>query len=183
MHSGERERQWASDMRAAQAGSAEAYVRLLTQISHTFCHSAETGLRRFNLQPHDIEDVVQEILLAIHVKRHTWRPDHPFLPWLRAITHHKLIDFVRRRSRRAELSIDDVPDLFAVPPAEPDPSVPLAQLLGDLPRRQREVMEELALAGASVADTAAKLKMSRGAVYVAFHRALAALSKLVGGER
>jgi RNA polymerase sigma-70 factor (ECF subfamily) len=50
------------------------------------------------------------------------------------------------------------------------------QLLGSLPRRQREVVEELALSGTSVADTALKLKMSRGAVYVAFHRALAALT-------
>jgi RNA polymerase sigma-70 factor (ECF subfamily) len=172
----DREQRWAADMRAAQAGSSVAYVRLLTDVSTSFRQFAATDLRRFGLQSVDVEDVLQEILLAIHLKRHTWRPDHPFAPWLRAITRHKLVDFVRRRSRRSELPIDDFPDVSPVQPVEPGLAVPLGQLLGDLPRRQREVIEELALSGSSVTDTASKLKMSRGAVYVAFHRALAALT-------
>ena len=75
-----------------------------------------------------------------------------------------------------ELPLEDFPDIHPVAPVEPSFSAPLRRLLGDLPRRQREVVEELGLGGASVADTAMKLKMSRGAVYVAFHRGLAALS-------
>ena len=81
-----------------------------------------------------------------------------------------------RRSRRSELPIDDFPDISPVQAVEPGLAVPLGQLLGDLPRRQREVIEELALSGTSVTDTASKLKMSRGAVYVAFNRALATLT-------
>ncbi len=175
----EREQRWAGDMRAARAGCSAAYMRLLTDVSTSFRQFAANDLRRFRLQSQDVEDVLQEILLAIHLKRHTWRTDHPFLPWLRAITRHKLVDFVRRRSRRSELSIDDFPDVGAVQPVEPGISLPLGQLLGDLPRRQREVMEELALSGASVADTASKLNISRGAVYVAFHRAIATLTARV----
>lgn len=168
-------------MQAAQAGSSDAYVRLLTDISGTFREFAGGDVRRFGLQRSDCDDVLQEILLAIHLKRHTWRPDHPFIPWLRAITRHKLIDFVRRRRRRGELPIEDFPDVFPAPRPEPDVSGPLQRLLRELPKRQREVVEELAVSGTSVADTAAKLKMSRGAVYVAFHRALASLtSKLEG---
>ena len=91
----DREQQWAADMRAAQAGSGEAYIRLLNSVSTSFRQFAALDLRRFGLQPSDVEDVLQEILLAIHLKRHTWRPDHPFAPWLRAITRHKLVDFVR----------------------------------------------------------------------------------------
>jgi RNA polymerase sigma-70 factor (ECF subfamily) len=30
----------------------------------------------------DPEDIVQETLLAIHVKRHTWQDDAPVTPWL-----------------------------------------------------------------------------------------------------
>ena len=170
------EQQWAADMRAAQAGSSGAYVQLLTDISASFRQFAAADLRRFSLQAHEVEDVLQEILLAIHLKRHTWRSDHPFMPWLRAITRHKVVDFVRRRARRGELPIESFADIFPASPSEPEMVVPVQQLLGDLPRRQREVMEELALSGASVADTAVKLKMSRGAVYVAFHRAVAALT-------
>jgi RNA polymerase sigma-70 factor (ECF subfamily) len=172
----DREQQWASDMRAAQAGCRVAYARLLTGVSGSFRQFAAADLRRFSLQPQDMEDVLQEILLAIHLKRHTWRADRPILPWLRAITRHKLVDFVRRRSRRGALPLDSFPDIFPAPAAEPDILAPIQQFVGELPRRQREVLEELALAGASVADTAVKLKMSRGAVYVAFHRALGALT-------
>ena len=172
----DREHQWAADMRAAQAGSRDAYIRLLTAVSASFRQFAATDLRRFALQPSDVEDVLQEILLAVHLKRHTWRADRPIVPWLRAITRHKLVDFARRRRRRGELPLEDFPDICPVPPAEPSFAVSLRRLLGDLPRRQREVVEELGLGGASVADTATKLKMSRGAVYVAFHRGLASLT-------
>jgi RNA polymerase sigma-70 factor (ECF subfamily) len=175
----DREQRWATDMRAACGGCSVAYVRLLTEVSSSFRQFSATDLRRFRLQPQDVEDVLQEILLAIHLKRHTWRSDRPFMPWLRAITRHKLVDFVRRRSRRNELPIADFPDIGVVQPVEPGISLPLGRLLGDLPRRQRQVMEELALTGASVADTASKLNMSRGAVYVAFHRALATLTARV----
>jgi RNA polymerase sigma-70 factor (ECF subfamily) len=170
-----REQDWAEDMRAAQAGSRVAYVRLLTDISASFRQFAAADLRRFGLQADDVEDVLQEILLAVHLKRHTWRADRPFIPWLRAITRHKVVDFVRRRRRRGELPIEDFPD-FASLPSEADITEPVRQLVGGLPRRQREVLEELALSGASVAETALKLKITRGAVYVAFHRAVTALS-------
>ena len=73
----DREQQWATDMRAAQAGSGEAYIRLLESVSTSFRQFAALDLRRFGLQPSDVEDVLQEILLAIHLKRHTWRTDHP----------------------------------------------------------------------------------------------------------
>lgn len=179
----DREHQWAADMRAAQAGSGDAYVRLLNDISASFRQFAGHDLRRYGLQLSDSEDVLQEILLAVHVKRHTWRQDHPFIPWLRAITRHKLIDFVRRRGRRGEVPIEDFADIFAAPEAEPEHPVSITQFIADLPERQRHVVQELALGGASVAETASKLKMSRNAVYVAYHRAVMALSARLAGER
>jgi RNA polymerase sigma-70 factor (ECF subfamily) len=170
------ERRWAAEMRSTQAGCGDAYVRFLTDVAVSFRKFAAADLRRFGIQPQDVEDVLQDILLAIHLKRHTWRPDHPLLPWLRAIIRHKCVDFVRRRRRRGELPIEYFPDIFPALPPEPDMSASVQKVLGDLPRRQRQVIEELALGGTSVADAAIKLKMSRGAVYVAFHRALASLT-------
>ena len=176
------EEQWAADMRAAQAGSREAYHRLLNGISASFRQLASADLRRLRLQGQDVEDVLQDVLLAVHLKRHTWRPDHPFMPWLRAIARHKMVDFVRRRARHSELPIEDFPNLSPVPPVEPAMAVSLNRILDGLPRRQRQVVEELGVAGASVADTAAKLNMSPGAVYVAFHRGLAKLMARVQGN-
>src|SRR5258708_13675777 len=149
----DREQQWAADMRAAQAGSGEAYIRLLESVSTSFRQFAALDLRRFGLQPSDVEDILQEILLAIHLKRHTWRTDHPFAPWLRAIIRHKLVDFVRRRRRRGELPLDDFPDIRPVAPVEPTFSTPPRHWLSDLPRRHRAVTEDLGLPGSSAATT------------------------------
>jgi RNA polymerase sigma-70 factor, ECF subfamily len=167
-------------MRAAQRGCAESYVRLLNDIAASFRQVAATDLRKSGLQASDADDVIQETLLAIHLKRHTWRDDRPFLPWLRAIVRHKLVDVVRRRHRRSEVPIEDVADRLAAPASGPDLSVPLERFLRELPRRQRDVVEALAVSGASVGETADKLNMTRGAVYVAFHRGIAALATRFG---
>jgi len=167
-------------MRAAQRGCAESYVRLLGDIAASFRPVAAGELRRFGLPASDAEDVIQEILLAVHLKRHTWRQDRPFLPWLRAIARHKVIDLARRRRRRGEVPIEHVADNLPAPSPPPDLSGPLERFLAELPRRQRDVVTSLAMSGASVDETARKLKMTRGAVYVAFHRGLAALATKFG---
>ena len=176
----DREQRWATRMRAAQRGCAESYACLLGEIADSFQHVAGGDLRRLGLQPGDADDVVQETLLAIHIKRHTWSADRPFLPWLRAIARHKAVDMARRRGRRIEVPVDDIADTLPAPQPAPDHSVPLQRFLAELPRRQREVVEALAMRGASVQETAHRLKLSRGAVYVAFHRALAALAAKFG---
>jgi RNA polymerase sigma-70 factor (ECF subfamily) len=167
-------------MRAAQRGCADAYIRLLNDVAASLRQVAAADLRRFGLQASDAEDVIQETLLAIHLKRHTWQADRPFLPWLRAIARHKALDFVRRRGRRIEVPVDELADTLAAPAAAPDLSAPLERFLDELPQRQRQVVESLAVDGASVGETALKLNMSHGAVYVAFHRGLAALSLKFG---
>jgi RNA polymerase sigma-70 factor (ECF subfamily) len=176
----DREQRWAADMRAAREGSADAYVRLLGEIAVSLRQVAAADLKRFGLQASDAEDVVQETLLALHLKRHTWQDGRPFLPWLRAIARHKALDFVRRRGRRIEVPVDEVADTLPAPSATPDLAAPLERFLEELPQRQRQVLESLALDGASVRETALKLNMSHGAVYVAFHRGLAALSLKFG---
>lgn len=173
-----REGRWAAAMLAARGGDAEAYARLLAEVAMALRAFAATALRHIGLEAHDIEDVVQETLLALHVKRHTWDPARPFVPWLRAIARHKAVDIVRRRGSRAELPLDDFAETLSVPAAEP--SAPVERFLAALPRRQREVVTALAVDGASVADTARRFNLSRGAVYVALHRGLAALTVMFG---
>jgi RNA polymerase sigma-70 factor (ECF subfamily) len=167
-------------MRAAQRGCAQSYARLLADIVDSFGHVAGGDIKRLGLHPSDAEDVVQETLLAVHIKRHTWSADRPFLPWLRAIARHKALDMARRRGRRIEVPLEDVADTLPAPMPPPDHAVPLQRLLDELPRRQRQVVEALAMNGASVQETAHRLNMSRGAVYVAFHRALAAMAMKFG---
>ena len=69
---------------------------------------ASRGFAHHKLSPEDVDDVVQETLLAVHLKRHTWDQSKPLLPWVRAVARNKLIDNLRRRGRGTHLPIDDV---------------------------------------------------------------------------
>ena len=117
---------------------------------------------------------MQDILLAVHLKRQTWDAEAPFAPWLFAIARNKLIDALRRRGRRIFVDIDDFAEtLPGEPAAETVPASEIATQLQSLPARQREVLQSIAVDSASIKDTAAKFAMSEGAVRVALHRALA----------
>ena len=176
-----RDDDWSSLMRAANNGDEGAYNRLLTSLAPAVRAATRRGLGRVGLAVEEAEDIVQETLLAIHLKRHTWDPSLPLGPWVRAIAHNKLIDAFRRRGRRIHVPIDDVVDTLA---ANTEESTPLPGRLDahiqSLPDRQRGVVQAISLEGASIRETATRLGMSEGAVRVALHRGLAALSAKFG---
>jgi RNA polymerase sigma-70 factor, ECF subfamily len=121
--------------------------------------------------------VVQEILLAVHLKQHTWDETRPITPWVAAIARYKLIDALRRGGTGLHLPIEDFADLLPAEEARVDAGPDIAHSLDALPARQRQVLQSIALDGASVAEAAARLGISEGAVRVALHRGLAALAK------
>ncbi len=173
----DQEEEWAVLMRASNAGDAGAYRRLLLQLTPPLRAFARKGVARAGAAAADAEDVVQETLLAVHLKRQTWDESAPLGPWLFAIARHKLIDSLRRRGRRVELSIDDFAEVL--PSADERPSSIVADVsrhLDGLPPGQRNVVRCIAVDGASVDEAAARLKMTNGAVRVALHRGLAALA-------
>jgi RNA polymerase sigma-70 factor (ECF subfamily) len=170
------ETDWADWMRAANKGDAAAYNRLLTSLAPALRSAARRGLGRAGLPVEDAEDIVQETLLAIHLKRQTWDASLPFGPWLRAIARNKLIDALRRR-RRDHVPIDEFSETLANDAAEPTP-VPsrLDHHLQSLPERQRSAVTAISLDGATTREAATRLNMSEGAVRVALHRGLATLA-------
>jgi RNA polymerase sigma-70 factor, ECF subfamily len=174
------EQRWAAAMRAANRGCAQSYDRLLHEVAAALRIVAAHGLRR-GLSTGDVEDVVQECLIAIHIKRHTWDENRPFVPWLRAIAHHKMVDRMRARLRAREVTLDGHADTIPAP-REPDriSAAAIARYLDALPPGQRAVVTALALEGESVGAVARRLNMSAGAVRVAMHRALAALALKFG---
>lgn len=138
--------------------------------------------RRVGTCADDAEDLVQETLLAVHLKRCTYDPERPFGPWLHAIAHYKLVDGWRRRSAHAaEVPLpDESEDLFATPEAEDGwARRDVLKLLGTLPERQRLPILHTQIEGLSVADTARLTGMSEAAVKVGVHRGLKVLGALV----
>ena len=173
----EREDEWTGLMRSAMAGDNAAYHRLLKAVTPVLRAASRRGLTRAGQSPDQAEDIVQDILLAVHLKRHTWDVNAPFAPWLFAIARNKLIDALRRRGKRVFVNIDDFAEtLPEQPKAETASAAEVTAQLNTLPQRQREVLQSIAVESASIKDTAKKFAMSEGAVRVALHRALASLT-------
>lgn len=172
-----REDEWTDLMRSANGGDDVAYHRLLKAVTPVLRAAARRGLARAGQPIDQSEDIVQDILFAVHLKRHTWDADAPFAPWLFAIARNKLIDALRRRGRRVFVNIDDFSETIASEPAvETTPAREVAAHLESLPSRQRDVLQSIAVNSASIKETATKFSMSEGAVRVALHRALATLA-------
>ena len=173
----EHERDWASWMRAANAGDAAAYRRLLEALSGFVRGVVRRRAATSGLTAAEVEDVVQETLLAIHLKRGTWDPRQPITPWVAAIARNKAIDALRRRGRRVDLPIEDFAELLPAAESEDGVSAREAErMLGALKGRQREVVQAITVDGESVRETASRLGVSEGAVRVALHRGLASLA-------
>lgn len=172
-----REDEWTDLMRSANAGDNVAYHRLLKAVAPVLRAAARRGLARAGQSVDQAEDIVQDILFAVHLKRHTWDPNAPFAPWLFAIGRNKLIDALRRRGRRVFVNIDDFAETLPGEAAEETvPAGEIAVHLGGLPKGQRDVLQAIAVDSASIKETAAKLSMTEGAVRVALHRGLTGLA-------
>lgn len=133
--------------------------------------------------PDDLEDLVQESLLAIHTQRHTYSPQQPLTAWVHSIARYKLVDLLRSRSRREALHdpLDEELQVFAASDTDAaDARRDLAALLQSLSPRHRRALVMTKLEGASVAETAAATGMTEAAVKVAVHRGLKALAGKFG---
>lgn len=163
-------------MRAAIGGDSAAYRTLLQSLSGPLRAAVRRGFTQAGAPLNDVEDVVQETLLAMHLKRNTWDPSQPLGPWVRAIARHKLIDALRRRGRRVQIPIDSVIDTLSV---EEDSSgvdrQDAERLVNGLSGRQRDVVRAVSLDGESIRQVAERMQIKEVAVRVALHRGLKAL--------
>jgi RNA polymerase sigma-70 factor (ECF subfamily) len=170
-------------MQLALDGDQTAYRRLLAALAPYLRGRVRHLLARSSRGVADVEDVVQETLLAVHLKRATWDRTMPFKPWLNAVARHKTIDMFRRVGVRDEVSIDDIGEMAAATDHAGEHQLDATRMLGTLDERQREIVEQMSLAGRSAAEVGARLGMSEGAVRVALHRALKRLSQTFKVER
>jgi RNA polymerase sigma-70 factor (ECF subfamily) len=179
-----RESAWSQAMRAGLAGDSREYRELLDGITPHLRALVRSSLSRAGAGNADAEDVVQEVLLAIHLKRHTWMTDQPFTPWLNAIARHKVIDSLRKRGRRGEFPIDGLEEVLPAPVEDEGAShTELERLVGRLDGRGQEIVSAISLEGKSIGDVAKSFSMSEGAVRVALHRGLKKLAALYQESR
>ncbi len=175
----DRAERWRSWMIAAQGGDRDAYERLLVDLL-SFVRQIVLARTR---DAAVADDVTQEVLLSIHSARHTYRPERPLVPWVRAIARNATVDWARRRARRREVGLD----VAAEPSGDSSPdreilSRGLERALQSLPDAQRQAVVLLKLEGLSVKEAAARTGISEGALKLRAHRGYRALRDLIGRE-
>jgi len=161
---------------AGEGAAYEAFLRELGAILRAFLRG------RLARVPDEVEDLVQETLIAVHNQRHTYDAGQPVTAWAHAIARYKMIDFLRRRSIREAVQepLEDDADFLASSDEEArEARRDLAVLLGQLPDRHRLPIVLMKLEGLSVAEAAKRTGMSESAVKVGVHRGLKALAALI----
>ena len=165
-------------MLAGLAGDSAAHAALLRALLPVLRRFYR---RRLAGRDDDIEDCVQETLIAVHQRRATYDPDRPFGAWLHAIARYKLIDRYRRMGRT--VPIDDQPELadeFDFAEAS-DAHADLERLLETIPAKQAAVLRATRIEGLSTAEAAERLGIGESDVKVSAHRALKSLAERVRG--
>ena len=176
-----RESRWAELFRLGKGGDAASYRAFLTEVTpvlRRIANARATGLTG------EVEDIVQETLMAIHTKRHTWRESEPVTPWLYAIARYKAADAWRRRGFPS-VQVDDLCDVLADERSgDLMAARDLGQLLAGIDGRSAGIVRAIGVEGESAGTVGERLGMTEGAVRVAFYRAMQRLRRLagVGGE-
>ncbi|MBS0468295.1 MAG: sigma-70 family RNA polymerase sigma factor [Proteobacteria bacterium] len=162
---------------AAQDGDAKAYQAFLQALG---AHLRPFLRRRLPTLADEVEDLVQEVLMAVHNARHTYAPDQPLTAWVHAIARYKMVDFLRHRAHRQALHEpleDYADDLFAASDEEAAQAQrDVEKLLAELPDRHRLPIVHVKLQGLSVRQAAQLTGYSESAVKVGIHRGLKALA-------
>jgi RNA polymerase sigma-70 factor (ECF subfamily) len=164
------------------AGNGTAYHAFLKELT---AHLRAFLRKRLGNLPDEVEDLVQETLLAVHNQRHTYDPGQPLTAWVHAIAKYKLVDLLRRRANRENLNdpLDEEADVFStVDSAAAEARRDLGKLLLLLPDRQRLPIIHVKLEGLSVVEAARLTGMSVSAIKVGVHRGLRALAAKIRGD-
>jgi RNA polymerase sigma-70 factor, ECF subfamily len=170
-------------MVASLDGSAVSYRLLLERLSSRLRAYYKGKLGRLGRGTTEAEDLVQEVLLAIHLKRHTYDEGEPFTPWVHTIARYKLIDYLRRTRTVASVPIDEGTEVLAQDDhVHAESSHDIRMLLGRLPEKVRCSIKCVKLEGRSVAEAAVRCGISESGVKINIYRGLRALATIIARE-
>jgi RNA polymerase sigma-70 factor (ECF subfamily) len=170
-------------MRDARGGCPKAYRRLLDLLSqHLRVHIRHMLQRMGNRGAADLDDILQETLISIHNRLHTYDPSYPVTVWVNAIAKYKVIDSYRAsRHRLKSVNLDDLGDVIADPiDYQPGTARDVARLLAGLPANLRRPIEDVKLMGLTISEAAESTGMSESAVKIGIHRGMKRLAATLG---
>lgn len=171
-------------MLASLDGDAASHHALLDRLSRRLRAYYKGKLAGIGRDETEAEDLVQEAVLAIHIKRHTYDPVEPLTPWVHAIARYKLIDFLRRsRASIYDVPMDEADAIMAHDDnLDAESTYDIKRLMERLPKNVRCSIEAVKLDGQSIAEAAERCGISESGVKVNIHRGLKALAVLIAQE-
>jgi len=168
-------------MVAALQGNGNAHHALLTRLAMKL--RSFFG-RRLGRNAADVEDLVQEVLIAVHTRRDTYDADRPFTSWVYAIAHYKLTDCLRRNSRREYVPLEDSVELFTADANEQHSAqTDVEQILSMLPQAQQQAIKLTRIEGLSTSEAAQRCGQSESLVKVNVHRGMKRLMSLYAAQQ
>jgi RNA polymerase sigma-70 factor (ECF subfamily) len=171
-------------MLASQDGDAASHRALLDRLSRHLRAYYKGKLARIGRGAAEAEDLVQEAVLAIHLKRHTYDPVEPLTPWVHAIARYKLIDFLRgTRTSISDVPVEEADKMMAHDDnVDAESTYDLKRLMQRLPEKMRCSIQAVKLDGQSIAEAADRCGISKSGVKVNIHRGLKTLAALIARE-
>ena len=166
-------------MLAGLAGDAAAYRLLLETLQNRL---GAWFRRRLSGDPSEVDDLVQESLIAIHTRRGTYDRTQLFSAWAYAIARHKLIDHFRRRGRAMTVPVEDSGLFVPDDSASVESRLDIERALAALPATTQSLIRDIKLRELTNAEAAAARGMSETAVKVAVHRGLKKLAAILRAE-
>jgi RNA polymerase sigma-70 factor, ECF subfamily len=165
-------------------GDGEAHRALLERLSGHLRGYFKHRFARLGHGPTEAEDLMQEALMAIHTRRHTYDRSQPLTPWVYAIARYKFLDYLRRtKASVRDVPIEDASEIVAHDDAVSiDSDLDLERLMAGLSSKARQAIQCVKLDGLSVREAAEKCGMSESAIKVSVHRGLRALTVLISRE-
>jgi RNA polymerase sigma factor (sigma-70 family) len=165
---------WAIGARDDDSRSCESLLRASAPLLAAFFS------RRIGYGQADLDDLVQEALIAVYLRRAHYDQTRPFRAWLFGIARHKMVDYFR--SRRAQFPTHSIDDLCVADGFELETSARLdvERLLRTLPDKQANVIRDTQIAGLTSAEVASLRGMGESDVRVSVHRGVKAMQRFIG---
>lgn len=161
-------------------GDQAAYRKFLYGISEVLREYLQRHVDCIEKTSCEVEDLLQEALLAIHSKRHVYETGIPVITWALAIGRHGMLDFLRTikiKDEASNISLQEAEDVTGIDETKMELALAVKLLLATLPEKLRRPIELMKLRGFSVRETAAMTRTSETSVKVSVHRGLKILAR------
>lgn len=161
-------------------GDERAYRDFLTELADRLRPYVRRQLRRLGRDGCEAEDVVQDTLMALHCKRHTYDRTVPVMAWVLAVARYKSIDFVRSAAVPSRvLPLEAAENVAGTDDSQVENSFSVRAALDALPTKIRRSIELMKVVGLNAKEAAALIGISEPAVKVNVHRGLNTMARLL----